>query len=793
MLVRNPSLAAVAVFSLSAGITFTSVMFSLVDGMWLRPSPFKDTDRVIRVFASSERHRYSGFSYPDFLELQRQMQSLSGLAAVQYRGANLFREELSEQLIVAVVSRNFFSVLGIRPHLGQFFSEDDETALKGEPVVVLSHDLWQRSFGGNPDVVGKPIRLSGRSVVVMGIAPPSFSGARRMVPSDVWYPIETWGRPAERATRDVRAFDLVGRLCPSYTVRQAQAEAETIFKRLDLKEPATRMDQQALVLSEARFQYEGSALYSLLPMGIVSAVLLIACANVSGLLLAKAEVRRREMAIRLALGAGRARLVRQLLTEGILLSLIAVAVSLLLAHWMISSLPAILPPRLASVDFGARLDVRVVAFTVIIGVLTTLLFSLAPALYASRPALVPVLKGDLVPSGPRRKCDGLNALVVSQLALALILTTLASLLVKSLFKCHASDLGFDKKKKILLADLGPPGDEEYVRTFYRQLKERLRALPGVKRVSLARCVPFSLIGGGVTQKVFLSPDRTSAGAGGWAIKFNLVDPEYFRTMGIQILRGRDFNEHDGHSGQRAVMINDTMAKRFWPKEDPIGKWIRIGDANSEPAQIVGLVQGGKYNAIDEPPEPYFYIPFAQMYWVEMTLIVETAVDPAALVHPVRKEIRSLSKTIDLYPMNTMQEYVRSAMFVWDVMTKLLTFLGLLGLGLASIGLYGLISYAVNRRTQEIGIRMALGAQRRDVLKTVMRRGGWLVVIGVALGLPIALASAHVLRGFLYEVRPVDPAVVALSVVVLLGVAALATYLPARKATKVDPMVALRYE
>lgn len=789
MLIKDPAFTIVAVASLALGVTLNSAVFSLVDGMWLRSMPFTDPGRVVRIFGSTPRYKHDGLSYPDYLDLRGQMQSVSGLTTSDRRGAVLVRGDEPEDLRADVVSRNFFAVLGIRPHLGRFFSEADEPALRDTLTVVLSHRLWQRRFGGDPNLVGESIVLTHRSLVVLAIAPPGFNGLERLNPADVWYPPENY---RVDWARDERCLSVIGRLKPGYTAAQAQTEAETIFRRLDLRDSASHTPLRALVQTEAEVQFQRTGTLGLLLLGIVGTVLLLACANVSSLLLARAHVRAREMAVRSALGGSRRRLLRQLLAESLLVALIATAVSLILARWLISAWPALLPPDAAgTIALVAHFDGRVLTFTTAVSLFTILLFGLAPAVHASKPDLVPALKGDLGTGGRGARHRGLSVLVIGQASLALVLIATATLLVRSVLACYTVDLGFERKE-ILLVELGT-GNEEQGRTFHRQLKERALALPGVKRASVARVVPFSSWGTGASRKVFLPGSPASVQQDGWSVRFNAVDPDYFKLLGIPILRGRDFNARDDKSGAPVMLINESMAKRFWPKENPVGQLVRLGSPTGEAVRIVGVIQDTKIVAIDEAPQPYLFLPLAQHYHHETTLLVESAVDAATLAGPVRAELSALGAKPAQSDFSTMKEYIR-ARFTGEVfLTKLVVTFGLLGLGLASVGLYGVVAYAVNRRTREIGIRMALGAQRRAVLVLVVRRGMALAALGAGLGVPIALAVGHTVRGLLYGVNPLDPLSIGMSLAALLGVALLACYIPARRAARIDPMAALRCE
>jgi predicted permease len=499
------------------------------------------------------------------------------------------------------------------------------------------------------------------------------------------------------------------------------------------------------------------------------------------------------MAVRSALGGSRWRLVRQLLAESLLLALMATAVSFLLARWLISAWPAVLPPNTAGpIGTLAHLDRRVVAFTVVVSSLTIVLFGLVPALRASRPDLVPVLKGGLATGGRRARYGGLNALVIGQTSLALVLMTVAALLLRTVLAYYTADVGFERKE-ILLVEIQTAGDHQHGRAFRRQLKENVRALPGVKRVSISRVVPFSRFGTGAAQEVFLPEDPNSALHDGRFVRFNAVDPDFFRLLGTPILRGRNFNARDDEANASVMLVNETMAQRFWPNADPLGQVLRFGGPTGRAVQIVGVVQDTRIVRIDETPEPYLFLPQAQHYHWEAILLVESTHDAAALTAPVRAELKTLGAMPSRSDFSTMSAYI-SAHFAREVfMTKLIVSVGLLGLGLAAVGLYGVLAFMVSRRTSEIGIRMALGARHHSVLTLVLKRGMTLATLGAALGLPIVWAAGHIVRGFLYGVSPLDPFSIALALVVLLAVALLACYIPARRAARIDPMEALRYE
>jgi putative ABC transport system permease protein len=792
MLRRSPAFTGVAVLSLGLGITLSCAVFSYVDGIWLRSMPFEDPAKLVRIFAGDSAAPRAGLPFPDYQDLAAQMRSVSGLAfnnprEVVLTGSRATGAEGREDLRADLVSRNFFSVLGIRPFLGRFFSEADAADLRNVRGVVLSYRLWQRRFGGETNVVGQAIELEGgggASVVVLGIAPPEFCGLERLYHAEVWYPWESWEGGLRMRSRHGPSLTVIARLKQGCTARQVQVEAEAVFRRLDLREVDSGAPLHAAVVTEAHLQFEQTGSRSLLLLGIVGTVLLLACANVSSLLLARAEARPREMGVRVALGAGRRRLIRQLLTESLVLALVVGGVSLVLAKWMIAAVPALFPADMV------RFDGRVVAFGLVLSVLTVFMFGLAPALRVSRQAVCPALKGEPSLGFKGRSRTVLSGLVVGQTCGALVLVSLAALLARSLMACYATDLGFERKP-VLVSFVNLANTEfkeEAGRLAFSQLKERLLALPGVKRVSVAGAIPFWT---GDLGAVRLLPTEggSSAAQAGRAVKFNIVDGDYFALLGIRVLRGRGLTEHDDLASPRVMVINETMAKSFWPGEDPVGRSLWLEGPTNQPVRIVGVVHNTKLGGIEEEPEPYLYLPFGQRYYWKPFVLIESK-DVAALASPVRSELRAVGSRTDPISMKALIDVtLGTKRFLAQVSVAV----GLVGLVLASVGLYGVLSYTVRRRTREIGVRMALGAQRRDVLLMILREGLSLAVLGVVLAAPVLLALSHVVRAFLYGVSPLDPLSLGAAALVLLAVAVLAAYLPARRAMSTDPMAALRYE
>ena len=783
-------MAVIAVASLALGLTLNSAVFSLVDGLWLRSRPFADPSRVLRIFGGTPRYKHESLSFLDYLDLRTQIQSISDLAFNERRGALLEGEEGTEVLRADTVSRNFFSVLGVKPRLGRFFAETDEPDLENTPAVVLSYRLWQRRFNGDASLIGKPVILSRQSLIVLGIAPPEFNGLERLNPVEVWYPL---GSRSVGRSRNDRSLDLVGRLKTGYTVGQAQTEADAIFRRLELKDAASGAPLRALVQTEASLEFEQTGTLGLLLLGITGTVLLLACANVSSLLLARAEVRSREMAMRSALGGSRWRLVRQLLAESLVLALIAAVASLLLSRWFTSAWTWLLPAQVAGpVALVIRFDGRVLGFTAALSLLTVFLSGLAPAIYASKADLVSVLKHDLALGLPGRKHAGLNVLVVGQMGVALVLVSMAALLTRSLWARYAADLGFESRE-ILLVRLERSGDEARDRMFHQQLKERVLALPGVKGVSVASLVPFSPSGTGQSRMVFTPDNPRAALESGRKVGYNTVDPEYFGLLGIPVLRGRGFIERDDNSSPRVIVINETMARSFWPQQEVLGQSVRLGSPTNAPARIIGVVRDTKLDSIAEEPAPYFYLPLAQNEGWQSYFLVESGGNAVALSGAVRGEMRALGQKPAPSHISTLKAFVRAGLSEEEFLAQAAGLLGLVGLGLAAMGLYGVLSYAVSQRTREIGIRMALGAQRRDVLRLILRRGLVLALAGLALGLAVNLVVGRLLRAFLYGVSSWDLCAMGAAGSLLLAVAGMACYLPARRAATVDPMTALRSE
>ena len=822
MMLTSPGLTAVAVASLALGIGANTAIFSFVNAVLLRPLPVAEPERLVYLFGGTERHPYGVTAYPDYVDYRDQSGVFEGLATYSGISLSFTGGERTELVSGSIVSGNYFDVLGVKAALGRTFLPEEDQTPGARPVAVLSHGWWQRRFGGDPQIVGRQLTLNGQSFTVVGVAAAGFQGAGAGETNDLFVPMmmQALVRPPRGgysgemnpdllSRRSAGWLVVVGRLGPGVTLEQAQSAVATVAGRLRQAYPESNEGRVATLYPASKGDPNARGMLlsvSGLLLATVGLVLLIACANVANLLLARASARRREISIRLALGAGRWRLVRQLLTESALLAFIGGAVGLLLALWTVDLLKQAVPAGLMPFAFDFSLDGRVLGFTLGLSLLTGMIFGLAPALQASRPDLLPALKDESQSFGTGARRFGLrNLLVVVQIALSLVLLIGAGLFLRSLRQAQAIDPGFEPGR-VLVAPLNinllrytrPQGAE-----FYRQLVERVEALPGVESASLARVV---LLSGAARQSSVLvegqgGPDRVdrSEGTGGGeevaqqTTLANVVGLGYLQTMGIALLRGRDFGSQDREGAPGVVIINETFARRHFPGQDPLGRRISLNGPRGPWREIVGMTRDGKYRTLGEAPAPFVHLPLAQNHETGMTLHVRAAGDPAGLVAAVRGEIRGLERNLPATDIRPLTEQISRSLFPARMGAALLGVFGLIALLLATVGLYGVMSYAVARRTRELGVRMALGAQPGDVLRLVLREGMTLIAAGVGLGLAGALAVTRLLASFLYGVSTTDPATFAGLAALLAAVALLASLIPARRAARVDPMVALRQE
>ena len=793
-LAARPWFTLVAAVSLALGIGANSAIFGLVDALWLRPLAVPHAAQIVRVFSVTGQDREALLSYPEYLDFKQQAPSLDELAAVGGRGLTLMEGDSHQLLTLNLVSPNFFTGLGVKAMLGRVFTPQDQAAAPGGMQVVLGNSFWIRHFGGDPKIIGRKIRVQRANdvlVTVIGVLPPSFRSIESSGDRDLWFSTPSWallGDVRELEQRGNRWFRVIGRLAPGANANLADQQVRAIAGRLAETWPATNRGRQARVISDLRHRLDEAGTNGLALLAIVLLVVLISSVNVANLLLSRAGARGKEMAVRLALGASRSRLVRQLMAENTLLGAAGLLLGLAIGALLIRILPLLMvePPGLyAAPDF--QFDSRVLVFSLIVSAATVLFFGLAPAWKSTRPDLVPALKGEATFAGTgRRAWPARNFLIIAQVAVSMILLASAGVLVRSFANTRTQDLGFGRKP-LLLVFLTGGGQPE----LYRDVMARFEALPGVRSVAAAIRAPLSLSGGGMFQRVTFPGRPELAQTPPFEIKSNSITPNFLRTMGTPVLRGRDFDRREELPAADSVLINERMAQRFWPGADPIGQPIQIGGPQGRRLTVVGVVKNAPINEVGEPPEPYLYLPYWAHFEPEATFLIETQADPMALAQAARKAMKSVSSRLDPLIITTQNELIRFSAQTYQITAELVGALGALGLIMTAVGLYGVVSYGVSQRTRELGIRMALGANRADTLRLVLREVAVLGLAGIAIGLPVALGATRLLATLLFGVGPWDvPAFVGAGV--LLGAVLLAAgFGPARRATGIEPVSALR--
>ena len=807
MLMKNPGVTTVAVITLALGIGANTAIFSGVNAFLMRSLSVPNAVELVRpIEVSDDRGTTDEFSYPDFLDYREQSTSFAGLAAEDMIQAAVDTENQNDVVWGQVVSANYFDVLQVKPVLGRAFLPDEDKTVGANHVVVLSHSFWQRRMAGDPNIVGKTVQLNNRAYEVLGVAPDYFVGTKFALALDFWTPIsmaeELRRNPGILAERGGHWMNAIARLKPGVSVEQASAEFATITTRLNQAYPddrAATTQGQVQTEVDGRWAEMGPVFKSAsaIAMAIVGLILLIACANVANLMLARAAGRRKEIGIRLALGANRARLVRQLLTESMLLSIAGGGLGLLLAFWVTDLMEGFIPVLEYNVisNFFA-LDSRALMFTLIVALGTGLVFGLAPAWHSSNPELVPVLKGE-AEGARRRKKRGLglrNVLVVAQVALSLVVLVCGGLFIKSFRKAQTMDPGFDNANGLIVS-LSPTligYEDEQSRQFYKQVLERVSHVPGVDAVSYARTLPLG-DSSNSNGPILKEGETLAKGSAGRVIMTNVISPGYFKTMQIPIVEGRDFDDRDQPKTQRVVIVNQQMAQMLWPGESAVGKRISIGADSRDLWEVVGMVKTGKYRTLAEDPKPFYYYALGQRRPAPMAMVVRAGVDPRSLVGAIRSEVQAIDRRVPLSGVKTMDEHKTYALWAPNMAASFSVAFAVVAILLSAVGLYSVMAYVVSQRTREVGIRMALGANRSDVMKMITRQGMRLAAVGVAIGLVLALALAKVLSSLLIGVSGYDVPTFILVPVLLAVVALVACYLPARRATKVDPLVALRYE
>jgi putative ABC transport system permease protein len=782
-MLKRPSFAAIAVLTLTLGIGANTAIFSVVNAVLLRPFPYAQADRIVRI-DETEGDGGMGVSPPNLLDFQQQNHSFENIAG--YAGGSFILTNAGEPVRIqgANISHNLLSVLGLNPLLGRGFSEYDERPGQDQ-VALLGYGLWRRQFGGDQNLIGRRITLDNKSYLVLGVMPRDFEFPIQTEQVEVWAPLS---QPESMdKLRGAHYLDVVGRIKPNVSLAQAHADLEIIAQRLAQQYPKLVPGKTTVVPLKQDLVGKAQP-YLLILAGAVLLVFLIATANVISLMLARAAERQKEIALRTALGANRFRLVRQLLTEGLLLSLFGGIGGVLIASWGTEVLIAIAPGDLPRLQ-NAHVDGWVLLFALGTSLVSGILLGVAPAWRAWSPDLHSTLKEgeSRTATAPRQALR--KGLVVAEITCALVLLCGAGLLIKTLWKLKAVDPGFDPAN-IAVAEVVLPKtkypDEARQTAFFQQLLDRIQSLPDVGSAAGTSNLPMS-----GTNMVFLASVEGRPNSS-FPASFRAVTQDYFRTMRIPLLKGRWFENRDNASSPSVVVINESMARQIWPGEEPLGKRIKHGFKN-QVAEVIGVIGDVKYAGLDEQTKPEMYAPFAQRPWSFMRIVVRTKSNPQNLAAAIRSEVRAIDRDQPIDKLTTMASVVSASIAARRFYMQLLGMFAAMAFILASVGIYGVVSYSVAQRTRELGIRLALGAQQSDVLRLVLAEGLWLTALGVVFGLAGAFAATRVLTSLLYKVKPTDPITFLAVPLSLIAVALLACYIPARRATKVDPMVALRYE
>ncbi|HEY3926866.1 MAG TPA: ABC transporter permease [Candidatus Koribacter sp.] len=796
---RAPGFTLTVALSLALGIGANTTIFSFVNALLFRAPAIADSSHLVELMnrdaKASGIESYLPLSYPGYTHYRDHNQTLSGLAAFDGDPRPVSWSNSGQAQLVhgQIVSGNFFTVAGIQPVLGRTFVTDDDNSANPHPVIVISHAFWQQKLAADQQVLGRTIVLNGNGYTIVGVAPAAFTGILIGMQPDFWAPLAmapVLARDPDLMTSsDTYWLYGLGRIKPDVSHRQAQAELSVLSRSLPRSGTNDKAELDATIFPVQLIPgpYRGYvAAFTGFLMVVVGLVLLIACANVANLLLARSLKRNREFAVRAALGASTGRLLRQTVTESILLTLLGGGCGILLALWSVPLLIGLKPASLP-LSIAVPLDARVLTFTLVISVLTGIVFGAVPMLRSRRRALLPALKDEALSAGSRRGWLR-DALVIAQVTVCMVLLIGAGLCLRSLLNARNIDPGFDTHN-LVLAQLDPGGlgySEAKGRTFYDQLLQRIRTTPGVTSASLANYLPLSTERAiqGVSVDGFQPPE----GEKDFRIQAVHIDPGFLGTMGVPILSGRDFAAHDMRPGTNTAIINTAMAKQFWPKRNPIGQHFKSGDQLFE---VIGLVKTGKYRALSEDPQPFLYLPFD--YSPQATLVVRSQQDPQALFTVIRQQVRDLDQNAVPVDLETISQFMALPLFPAHTTGILLSACGAVALLLAMTGLYGVISYSVTRRTREIGVRMALGADRRMVTKLVLREGMFLTAIGIVVGLLISFAVTRLLSTLLYGIKPSDPLIFSSVTLMLFAVAFAACLIPARRAASVEPTQALRAE
>ena len=812
MLVKNSGFTIISVLSLAIGIGANCAVFSWADALLLRPLSVPRPGEVLTVGSTATVEGFTNLvsSYRDYVDIRDRNKSFEGL--VGFTGATVgFAPDADtppKMRIGLLVSGNFFSVMRVEPQFGRTFRPDEDQVPGRDAVVILGHDFWQQQFGGDRSILGRKVRLSGIEFTVVGVAPESFTGMDQFVRYEFYAPMMMWPRfmsnpkakPLE--ARDFRDLRIKGRLKSGVTMTQAQTELSVIAKDLERAYPDTNRNRNLAVRTElqARLAQDpiDATLIAMLTL-LSASVLFVACANVAGLLTSRAPARAREMALRLALGAGRSRIIRQLITESLLVAILGGVLGLAVGYGGIMVFKQIQLPTDLPVALSFEMDRRTLVFSLIVALVSAILFGLAPAIRSARADLTAIMKSTDSAGFGRRRRWGRAVLVAGQVAVSVVLLVVATIMYRGFQRQLGSGPGY-RLDHLLMVSFDPSlvrYTEAESQQFFDRVAERARAVPGVKSVALTSSVPMATdgqSGATILPEGFQFPEGKESAT----VLGAMVDEYYFDTLGLSIIRGRGFRATDAADAPKVAVINEQLAKHYWPGQDPLGKRFRLNDSKGPWVEIVGLAKTSKYLFLAEAPIEYLYMPYKQRPQQRMTLLTESLGDPASLVSPLRDVVRGLDASQPIFNVHTMEEfYQMRTITIFNIVIGLVASMGLMGLGLSIVGLYGLVTYAAARRTREIGIRMAIGADRSAVLRMVLRQGVTLAVAGLGVGLLAGAAARVALRaafpGGGGENRGFDVVAFLMVASTVLAATLLAAYVPARRASRINPTEALRYE
>jgi predicted permease len=798
---QSPGFALVAILIVALGIGANSAIFSLVNAVLFRPQPYDRPEELVNVYVSDARgEQHTTTSLAEYREFKAQTGVFAGTASFEPQILSRTTEAGSKIAFIEAVSANYFDVLGLQVYRGRGFAPDEETG--GAVVAVINYQLWRREFGGDPGIIGTTVRLNGSPVMIVGIGPPTYRGVIGAMTSQFWLPYGSFRAldpeqavSAER--RGNRSTWVRARLQPGLTPAAAQAAIDGVMGTLAREFPESNQGRTALVVPADGVRFHPAVDGTLYPVAglllvIVGLVLAIACSNIASLMLARATARQKEVALRMAIGAGRMQLVRQLLTESVLIAALGGVVGLGLARGLVQAIVAFEPPIPVPIALDLSLDGRVLGFTIVLTLGTGILFGLAPALRATRPDLVGSLKAETSSAAGRHRRFGLrNGLVVLQVAVSVLLLAGAGLFVRSLGNAQRVDPGFETERAAILTvslghgQLGEAGS----RALLRQLTDRVAATPGVRQVALAERVPLGATL--QTRGIWVEPSPPPPGQDNVEVDYSVIGPGYFEALGISLVAGRGFTVADQPGAERVAVVSEAMARKFWRRTDVVGETFRLNGVGGPTVRIVGVARDTKVRTLGEAPRPFLYASFDQEFTGIVSVIAATEGDPGPILAAMRRELEALAPDVPIFEAKTMVQHLGVALFLPRMAAGLLALFGGIGIGLAGLGLYGVVAFAVSQRTREIGVRMALGADSVKVIRLVVRESVGLVLVGIGVGVTMALLAARPLASALYGVSPADPVTFLAVAGLMVGTALLASYLPARRAVRVDPLVALR--